>query len=1152
MNYSILNQEAVQQLMTSFGFNSLDEVDQLETITDYYNYLEKTEQKDLMSNGSQNFRQAKYISAVLKNQARETLFVNEPVANTLRDFRLPFDERNNPLDMSVSSLQKLLPEELQNTASEALSEGNPTRYVKPSSIQSTQSPAAYLKYIYDLAKAIKNVNPDFDLIARRPDLQELVLNEDNLHQEVTTLELANELLIAQAFKKRVLSFTTPCRMETSVDIDLTKSFTIEFWVKAVRLSVESFTKSLKLVTQPNDSAYVSFTKDAETRFWFNPGIYTSRGIGNDNKWHHFACTFNKNDDTAKIFQDGEDLNVQPGSRDDNLKGKLAPIHIAASDLESDNAVEICEIRIWNSARSEEQIQEFMNKVVQATDDDYQNLLAYFPGDYIDEKLLNLVDTENFAEPKLNPENFKQAIATLPAETTAAELYENLDKTFHPLELPFHKNHSEVRYTLAAMQDEMSLSQIARRIKQNDFAFKDTDFTLIPNLVDRLNLYQSHLEVLQKTPDVEAMYRNWYGVEEIPIEDILVEPPTQGLQLDLPLNEIVDGKVIDRSPNNFQCTVHGAQIVDDSTFGKCISFDGVDDYIELPEMNIDYSQGFTVAAWVHYESFKSYSRIIDFGNGEANDNIIFFNQDTNNNLGLDIYKGSTYKRIKTGEILELKQWLYVTVTVDQTGSVKIYKNGEEVQSGLVDNVPNNVNRTKNYIGKSNWSGNGFFHGKMSQIQVYNRELSPIEITQGLQLDLPLNEIDDGKVIDRSPNNFQCTVHGPEIVDDSTFGKCIKFDGVDDYIEIPPEAIREYNEITISFWAYGDSDASKGTSIIYALNNDNRITVNIHLPHSDGFIHFDCGYQGTFDRISKEDTDNYFKDKWTYWVFTKNVATGSMKIYVNGNLWYSEEDKTKPINPATRVVLGNFILEDCSLSDSYWYKGKVARFQIYNRELSPAEISEKYLFNPFIFLSQVDNFREATKLSIEEFNQFYRNYRVKDDADNNYQTNEVYAAYISNGHNLTLNTVGEKLMMGYDDTTYLNDDFFYRFNRIIRLQKRTNIPYYQLDWLLNTIEDTDELIDNDRLNVVAHYLYWNHKYQFSIDEFVGILTEVNSYRRMGEQETSLLRQIFGNAAPALVEVLKDGNTKFADLESSLKEYLIIGLRITFAEYDAIVKP
>ncbi|WP_287287697.1 LamG-like jellyroll fold domain-containing protein, partial [Okeania sp. SIO2B9] len=155
---------------------------------------------------------------------------------------------------------------------------------------------------------------------------------------------------------------------------------------------------------------------------------------------------------------------------------------------------------------------------------------------------------------------------------------------------------------------------------------------------------------------------------------------------------------------------------------------------------------------------------------------------------------------------------------------------------------------------------------------------------------------------------------------------------------------------------------------------------------------------------------------------------MKIYVNGTLWHSEGDKNQPINLANKVVLGNFISNNGTLSNN-WYEGLVAHLQIYSKELSPTEINKKYLF-----LSQVERFREATKLSIEEFNQFYPNYRVKDDADNSYETNKVYGTYISNGHNLTLKTVDAKLVMGHDDGTYLNHDFFYRFNRIIRLQKR----------------------------------------------------------------------------------------------------------------------
>ncbi|NEN91260.1 MAG: hypothetical protein F6K48_21060, partial [Okeania sp. SIO3H1] len=233
----------------------------------------------------------------------------------------------------------------------------------------------------------------------------------------------------------------------------------------------------------------------------------------------------------------------------------------------------------------------------------------------------------------------------------------------------------------------------------------------------------------------------------------------GLQLHLPLNEIVENsakekEVVDVSAAKLKGKVNGEpKVVADSQLGNCLNFDGVDDYIQMPEMNIDYSQGLTVGAWVQYNSFKKWSRIIDFGNGAPNDNILFANELTTNNLAFQVNKGTTQNRVKADGKLELNQWVYVTVTVDGSGSSKIYKNGEEVQSGLV-HLPNNLNRTKNYIGKSNWSVDGYFQGKMSHLRMYNRPLSPEEINEcmkvdetpppmdinrGLQLHLPLNEI-----------------------------------------------------------------------------------------------------------------------------------------------------------------------------------------------------------------------------------------------------------------------------------------------------------------------------------------------------------------------------------------------------------------------------
>ena len=116
-----------------------------------------------------------------------------------------------------------------------------------------------------------------------------------------------------------------------------------------------------------------------------------------------------------------------------------------------------------------------------------------------------------------------------------------------------------------------------------------------------------------------------------MSEVFTKDINRGLQLYLPLNEIVldadqEKEVVDISGARLNGKVNGAIVVADSKFGHCIYFDGVDDYIEMPEMNVDYSQGLTVAAWVYYNSLKRWSRIIDFANGEDNDNILFANED----------------------------------------------------------------------------------------------------------------------------------------------------------------------------------------------------------------------------------------------------------------------------------------------------------------------------------------------------------------------------------------------------------------------------------------------------------------------------------------------------------------------------------------------
>ncbi|BAY64862.1 hypothetical protein NIES22_49620 [Calothrix brevissima NIES-22] len=160
--------------------------------------------------------------------------------------------------------------------------------------------------------------------------------------------------------------------------------------------------------------------------------------------------------------------------------------------------------------------------------------------------------------------------------------------------------------------------------------------------------------------------------------------------------------------------------------------------------------------------------------------------------------------------------------------------------------------------------------------------------------------------------------------------LEFDGVDDYIELPTASIPTGNEITISFWAFGGSKQPKDASLLGAFDANNSKVIEIHLPWGNSTIYFDCGTSGnSYDRISKAAQATDFKGVWSHWAFTKNAATGEMKIYLNGKLWHSQTGKTIPIQPTTSVRLGG-------TDAGGYYSGSLDEVRIWNKVRSEAEI------------------------------------------------------------------------------------------------------------------------------------------------------------------------------------------------------------------------
>ena len=149
----------------------------------------------------------------------------------------------------------------------------------------------------------------------------------------------------------------------------------------------------------------------------------------------------------------------------------------------------------------------------------------------------------------------------------------------------------------------------------------------------------------------------------------------------------------------------------------------------------------------------------------------------------------------------------------------------------------------------------------------------------------------------------------------------------------------NEITIAFWANGNSEIlPANNSIFYAEDVNKYRQLNVHLPWSNSSIYWDCGADASgYDRIDKPAVATEFEGVWNHWAFTKNTTTGSMKIYLNGTLWHSATGKTKPIT-IDKFVLGGH------LTNGNPYFGLLDDFTVWDKELSVNDIQSLMIKNP----------------------------------------------------------------------------------------------------------------------------------------------------------------------------------------------------------------
>ncbi len=176
---------------------------------------------------------------------------------------------------------------------------------------------------------------------------------------------------------------------------------------------------------------------------------------------------------------------------------------------------------------------------------------------------------------------------------------------------------------------------------------------------------------------------------------------------------------DSSGNKNHGTIKGAPKCVNGKFDKALQFDGIDDYIELPEIREQTDQPLSFVAWINWEGNKAVTRGIW---GYTNTGTV--------NCHFEIQSGGMRIRLgninKTGMTFPpVNEWVLVCYTYDGN-TAKYYLKGTEVDNftGKTGTILGGRDTLGHMIGTSD-SGR-FFDGIIDEAALFNVALTESDI------------------------------------------------------------------------------------------------------------------------------------------------------------------------------------------------------------------------------------------------------------------------------------------------------------------------------------------------------------------------------------------------------------------------------------------
>jgi hypothetical protein len=173
-------------------------------------------------------------------------------------------------------------------------------------------------------------------------------------------------------------------------------------------------------------------------------------------------------------------------------------------------------------------------------------------------------------------------------------------------------------------------------------------------------------------------------------------------------------------------------------GGYVYLDGKDAYIDLPNGIVSGLHDATIVAWVQWEGGVCWQRIFDFGVSDAGEDaagrVVTSLFMTPRACGFDVFTAMAELDrlqfpVEDDEALPTGFALQVALVVDgDERTFTLYRDGRQVARAGTEFQLSDLRDSNNWLGRSQWAQDAFFHGSIGDFRIYSRVLRPDEIAE----------------------------------------------------------------------------------------------------------------------------------------------------------------------------------------------------------------------------------------------------------------------------------------------------------------------------------------------------------------------------------------------------------------------------------------